>query len=128
MTGKTTKSYAAHSKDAQWGKDPRPYLAYRDLAIKDGTEGKVLARIIRADQPFDGPTGYHSHALDFQMVYLFSGWARLYFEDIGEIRMEAGDAWYQPPGINHEVLDYSDDWQVLEITMPAKFETHDDVR
>ena len=88
----------------------------------------MLAHIIRADQPFDGLTGYHSHALDFQMVYLFSGWARLYFEDIGEIRMEAGDAWYQPPGIRHEVLEYSDDWQVLEITLPADFEIRDEVR
>ena len=67
----------------------------------------------RAEQPCDGPLGYHSHALDFQMVYLIRGWARLYFEDIGEIRVEAGDAWYQPPGIKHEVLEYSDDWKVL---------------
>ena len=42
--------------------------------------------------------------------------------------MEAGDAWYQAPGVRHEVLEYSDDWQVLEITMPAEFETHDEVR
>ena len=63
--------------------------------------------------PATAPLGYHSHALDFQMVYLISGWARLYFEDIGEIRVEAGDAWYQPPGIKHEVLEYSDDWQGL---------------
>ena len=31
-----------------------------------------------------------------------------------------------PPAIKHEVLEYSDDWQVLEITMPAEFETHDE--
>ena len=88
----------ARQADAQWGKDLRPYFAYRDLGIKDATDGRVLAHIIRAEQPCDGPLGYHSHALDFQMVYLISGWARLYFEDIGEIRVEAGDAWYQPPG------------------------------
>ena len=128
MTEKTTTSFAAHAKDAQWGKDLRPYFAYRDLGIKDATEGKVLAHIIRAEQPCDGPLGYHSHALDFQMVYLISGWARLYFEDIGKIRVEAGDAWYQAPGVKHEVLEYSDDWQVLEITMPAEFETHDELR
>ena len=72
--------------------------------------------------------GYHSHDLDFQMAYMIRGWARLYFEDVGEIRVEAGDAWYQPPGIKHEVLEYSDDWEVVEITMPADFDTHDELR
>ena len=55
MTEKTTKSFAAHAKDAQWGKDLRPYFAYRDLGIKDATDGRVLAHIIRAEQPCDGP-------------------------------------------------------------------------
>ena len=50
------------------------------------------------------------------------------FRDIGETRVEAGDAWYQPAGIRHEVLEYSDDWQVQEITLPADFEIRDEVR
>ena len=128
MTEKTIKSFAAHAKDARWAKDLRPYFAYRDLGIKDATEGKVLAQIIRADQPCAGAMGYHSHELEFQMVYLIKGWAHLYFEDIGEVRVEAGDVWYQAPGVRHEVLEYSDDWEVLEITMPAEFTTHEEER
>ena len=128
MTGKTTKAFASHAKDAQWEKGLRPYFAYRDLGVKDATEGKVLAHVIRADQACEGPMGYHSHALDFQMNYLLKGRARLDFEDIGEIRVEAGDAWYQPPGIKHEVLEYSDDFEVIEITMPAEFPTQDESR
>jgi mannose-6-phosphate isomerase-like protein (cupin superfamily) len=129
MSRKKVKSFAAHAKDALWRQEGlRPYFTYRDLGIKDATEGKVLAHIIRARQPCTGPLGYHSHDLDFQMVYLINGWARLYFEDIGEIRVEAGDAWYQPPGIRHEVLEYSDDWEVIEITMPAEFDTHEEQR
>ena len=127
MTGKTTKAFASHAKDAQWEKGLRPYFAYRDLGMVDATEGKVLAHVIRADQTCEGPMGYHSHALDFQMNYLLKGWARLDFEDIGEIRVEAGDA-YQPPGIKHEVLEYSDDFEVIEITMPAEFPTQDESR
>ena len=129
MTEKTTKSFAAHEKDARWARDGlRPYFEYRDVGIKDATEGKVLAHIIRAAQPCEGPMGYHSHVLDFQMVYLIRGWARIYFEDIGEIRVEAGDVWFQAPGVKHEVLEYSDDWEVMEITMPAEFDTHDESR
>lgn len=129
MIGKTTKTFASHAKDAHWNKDGlRPYFAYRDLGIKDATGGKVLAHVIRADQSCEGPMGYHSHALDFQMVYMLRGWARLYFEDIGEIRVEAGDAWYQPPGIKHEVLEYSDDFEVIELTMPSDFATQSESR
>jgi uncharacterized protein YjlB len=137
MTQKTTQTFASHAKDAHWSKEGlRPYFAYRDLGIKDATGGKVLAHVIRADQPptrpecntCEGPMGYHSHALDFQMVYMLKGWARLYFEDIGEIRVEAGDAWYQPPGVKHEVLEYSDDFEVIELTMPADFATQSESR
>ena len=67
--------------------------------------------------------GYHSHKLDFQMVYMLKGSSRMYFEDVGEIEVKAGDAWFQPPGVRHEVLDYSDDFEVLEITIPADFAT-----
>ena len=128
MTDRTTGSFAAHSKDAVWTADLRPYFRYRDLGIKDAPGGKVLAHVIRSEQPCEGPMGLHSPDLEFQMVYLTKGWARLYFEDIGEIRVEAGDAWYQPPRIRHEVLEYSDDWEVIEITMPAEFETHEEKR
>ena len=44
------------------------------------------------------------------------------------MRVEAGDTWYQPPGVKHELLEYSDDWEVIEITMPAEFETQDETR
>ena len=75
MSRKKVKSFAAHAKDARWAQEGlRPYFTYRDLGIKDATEGKVLAHIIRAHQPCTGPLGYHSHDLDFQMVYLINGW------------------------------------------------------
>ncbi|MAE67384.1 MAG: cupin [Phycisphaeraceae bacterium] len=122
-------SFAAREKDAEWRRDGlRPYFVYRDLGIRDATGGKVLAHIIRAAKPCKGPMGYHSHQLEFQMVYMIKGWALIDFEDVGRIRVEAGDVWYQAPSVRHEVLEYSDDWEVMEITMPADFETRDEQR
>ena len=69
--------------------------------------------------------GYHYHDLEFQMNYLIKGSARIYLEDIGEIYVESGDVWYQAPNVKHEVLEYSDDFEVLEITLPADFPTHE---
>ena len=129
METKQIDAFAAHAKDADWVKDGlRPYFRYRDLGITDATQGRVLAQVIKAAEPCKGPMGCHSHVLEFQMAYMLKGWARMYFEGVGEMRVEAGDAWYQPPGVKHELLEYSDDWEVIEITMPAEFETKDEVR
>jgi mannose-6-phosphate isomerase-like protein (cupin superfamily) len=57
------------------------------------------------------------------MVYVLKGWMRTSFEGVGERTLEAGDCMYQEPGIRHRVLDYADDLEVLEITIPAEFET-----
>ncbi len=116
-------TFASRSQDAHWEEGLRPYFVYRDLGVREATAGKVLAHVIRANEPCAGPMGYHSHKLDFQMVYMLKGSSHMYFEDGGEIEVKAGDAWFQPPGVKHEVLDYSDDFEVLEITIPADFAT-----
>ncbi|MFQ5954499.1 MAG: cupin domain-containing protein [Kiloniellales bacterium] len=121
-------TFASRSQDAHWEEGLRPYFVYRDLGVREATAGKVLAHVIRANEPCAGPMGYHSHQLDFQMVYMLKGSSRMYFEDVGEIEVKAGDAWFQPPGVRHEVLDYSDDFEVLEITMPADFATASEQR
>lgn len=113
----------ATAKAADWQVGLRPHFAYRDLGIDAATDGKVLAQVIRARQPCDGPGDEHTHTLDFQMVYVLKGWMRTQFEGVGERTLEAGDCMYQEPGIKHRVLDYSDDLEVLEITIPAEFET-----
>jgi addiction module HigA family antidote len=46
-----------------------------------------------------------------------------FFPAYGERTLEAGDCMDQEPGIRHRVLDYSDDLEVLEITIPAGFGT-----
>ena len=112
-------------KSAKWRTGLRPYFEYRDLGIVEATEGRVLAHIIRATGPCPGPGGYHTHDLKFQMNYVLRGWTSVEFEDEGEILFEAGDSWYQKPNIKHEVLEFSDDFEVIEITMPAEFPTED---
>jgi mannose-6-phosphate isomerase-like protein (cupin superfamily) len=57
------------------------------------------------------------------MVYVLKGWARVWFDGIGEVRFEQGSCMYQEPGIVHKVLEYSDDYTVIEIAMPADFPT-----
>ena len=65
----------------------------------------------------------HYHDVDFQMVYVLKGWFKSEFEGEGVHTFHAGSCWIQPPRIKHTVLGYSDDCEVLEIVLPADFET-----
>jgi quercetin dioxygenase-like cupin family protein len=57
------------------------------------------------------------------MVYVLKGWIKSEFEGQGVQTFKAGACWIQPPRIKHKVLDYSDDCEVLEIILPAEFDT-----
>ncbi len=59
------------------------------------------------------------------MNYVLKGWCKFEFEGHGEQIFEAGDAWVQPPEIAHALLDFSEDFEVLEIVTPANFDTVD---
>ena len=71
--------HIAQAQGADWRVGLRPHFAYRDLGIERATAGKVLAQVIRARQPCDGPGDEHTHALDFQMVYVLKGWMKTEF-------------------------------------------------
>ena len=84
----------------------------------------MVAHIIRAAKPFDGSgTGLYQHDCEFQFVCVLSGWARFQREDQGEVTIRAGSCVNQPPGIRHNLIEYSDDFEVLELVVPADFGT-----
>lgn len=102
----------------------RAYREYRDLGIGKATGGRVHAHVIRTTKPCpEGGSGLHYHDVEFQMVMVLRGTSTVWFEGQGEVTFEPGDCWIQPPRIRHNVLHYSDDYEVLEITLPAEYET-----
>jgi quercetin dioxygenase-like cupin family protein len=115
----------SHHRDEDFDAGLRAYSAYRDLGFAPATGGQVQAHIIRMTKPFDAREVAipHYHDVEFQMVYVIKGWFRSEFEGEGEHTFHAGSAWIQPPKIKHTVLGYSDDCELLEIVLPANFET-----
>ncbi|MBI4274168.1 MAG: cupin domain-containing protein [Rhizobiales bacterium] len=103
----------------------RRYAKYRDLGISKATHGLARAHVIRFVPPFrpEEVSIRHYHDVDFQMVYVLKGWIKTELEGQGAITMRAGSSWIQPPRIKHSVLGYSDDCEVLEVILPADFET-----
>ncbi len=70
-----------------------------------------------------GGSGWHTHDLEVQLVYVLKGWVELDYQGVGEVRLEAGACVHQPPGIRHVEIAHSDDMEILEITLPADFTT-----
>lgn len=103
----------------------RPNLAMRDLGIGAATNGAVGIHIVRAIKPFDkaDDIGEHHHIAEFQYFFVLKGWQRMNIADVGEVTVHAGEGWLQSGEVEHEVLDYADDLEVLCINMPQKFET-----
>ena len=114
----------SHLLEAAFMDGLRSYARYRDLGIAEATGGRVQAHVIRMIPPVtDEVRKAHYHDVEFQMVYVLKGSMTTDFEGQGPVTMHAGSCWIQPPQIKHTVLDYSDDCEVLEIIVPADFQT-----
>jgi uncharacterized cupin superfamily protein len=103
----------------------RTYAQYRDLGISQASHGLAQAHVIRLIGPCNPAevSKLHYHDVEFQMVYVLKGWVKTYMEGQGETLMKEGSAWTQPPRIKHLIMDYSDDVELLEVILPAEFET-----
>ena len=101
----------------------RPFFQYRDLGLKAATDGRVVAHVIRAKPGVPAVSERHYHAVEFRMVYVLKGWIRFDYEGVGEVTLKAGSCVHQAPGIRHTELGHSDDLELIEIVMPADFET-----
>jgi quercetin dioxygenase-like cupin family protein len=115
----------SHHREQDFLQGLRTYAKYRDLGIAPATGGMVQAHVIRMLPPFrpEEVSTPHYHDVEFQMIYVLKGWMRTEFEGEGAHTFHAGSCWIQPPKIKHTVLGYSDDCELLEIILPAEFET-----
>ena len=122
---KPQKFVVTHVKGAEFKPGLRSYAHYRDLAVDKATGGAVQAHVIRLIGPCDPKVVSlpHYHGVQFQMVYMLKGWMVGDYEGQGTIRMEEGSCWIQPNGIRHTVLDYSHNCEMVEIILPANFDT-----
>ena len=122
----TTKGFVvSHARDAQFERGLRSFFEYRDLGIRQATEGRAVAHVIRAAGAADFASQPHLHKASFQLVYVLKGWIEFEYEGHGAVRLEAGSCVHQPPEIRHRELGHSDDVEILEIVFPAEFATEE---
>ena len=113
------------AENANWTPGLREIFNYRDLGLKEGTNGDYIAHIIKANgkEMKDEVKEWHIHECEFQFVLVLNGWAKFEYEGEGVKTIRKGDAINQRPKIAHREIDCSKDFEVLEIVAPANFKT-----
>ena len=122
----STKGFTISHADsgAFEGAGLRPFFEYRQLGVTEATDGKFGAHVICAVPGMESPGTWHTHDLDFQMVYVTKGWVVFEYDGEGEHTLRAGSCVLQPSGIRHREVRHSVDMELIEIVSPASFETH----
>ena len=101
----------------------REFFKYRDLLVASATDGLMRAQIMAASAGMTRPTGWHYHECQAQFVYGLKGWVDLEFEDGRTIRLKAGESLLIPGGLRHNEISTSDDFELLEVCVPADMGT-----
>jgi quercetin dioxygenase-like cupin family protein len=100
----------------------RDFLKYRDLGVTKASGGRMRAQVTVATGTMKS-TGWHYHLCDSQLVYALKGWVDLQFEDGRTIRVKAGESLYIPGGLKHNETGMSEDFEILEVSVPAEMGT-----
>jgi mannose-6-phosphate isomerase-like protein (cupin superfamily) len=124
--GKETWKFSHNeAANAVFTEGMRKIFEYRDLGVKDATNGDYVAHIVKANgrKSEDEVQHWHVHDCDFQMVYVLKGWAKFEYAGEGVRTIRQGDCINQRPLIPHREIECSPDMELLEIVSPANFET-----
>jgi hypothetical protein len=126
MTNPTPKIAYSKLSDSKWEKKGlRGFLEYRDLGVAAASNGRFAAtvgRALHAHRPGQ-EAPLHYHTIGFHFTYVLKGWMRTYYEGLGEVVLRAGDMVTYEGEIVQAHTEYSEDYEVLQVTMPADFPT-----
>jgi len=101
----------------------REWMKYRELGVAKASEGRIRAQVTSASQSLSKPTGWHIHLCEGQFVYMLNGWIDLEFTGGRIERVGAGDSVYIPGNTPHNEIATSDNFELVEISVPADMGT-----
>ena len=114
------KFHISLAKDSEFTDDQfRDWLVSRDLGLDEATNGAYGGQITRAREVGHSAWTTFRHEMTFQIVYVLKGWVKFWYEGEGEFTFREGDFVYHPPTATHDLRDYSEDVELLEIYAPA---------
>lgn len=113
---------AARGKDLPVLKGRRHWMDYLDYGVTEATSGQMRAQRIIVTGKTQG-TDWHYHVCEMQFFYVIKGYIVFHLEDGSTLRLEAGDTGFIPGGYKHAEIDISEDFDTLEVSVPADLGT-----
>jgi len=105
------------------GAGPRKFFRYRDLGTRGLTDERIHLHVVRATEPGPG-TGWHYHTMaQWFMIVGGDSWIRV--EDRPAQHLDYLDTMCigSGPEMRHNVAPFSGDYAVLEMCVPAVYDT-----
>ena len=115
-------------KDAVWEQWRLDGFEARETGIGEATGGVASVQVARVTDGADGRSSASgeqvtSHTGDILFTFVMEGEVTLNGENQVSHRLEAGDAYVIPPHTKTSLTDRSDDLELLEVALPARFDT-----
>src|SRR6185369_11340285 len=108
-------------KHAVWAPWRLPGFAARDTGIGKATAGVASVHVAcPVGRNHDQVT---THTADILFAFVLAGSTTLYGEGQGAHALSEGDAYVIPPLLKTALTDCSEDLEILEVSLPAEFET-----
>jgi quercetin dioxygenase-like cupin family protein len=112
------------AEGADWVPFRLPGYECRDTTIAANTKGVAGVQVVRPQAHDDrGAPVWASHDTDILFGFVMQGSVRLEGEGRDPSALTVGDAYVIPPGINTCLSGVSDDFELLEVTLPGTFKT-----
>lgn len=108
------------AKGATWEAFRIPGLIARDTTINKNTKGTASVQVVRRGQ---GAIPWTSHDTDILFGFTMAGEAILHSADQNPHQLKPGDAFVVPPGLKTRFDTVSDDFEMLEVSLPGIFQT-----
>jgi quercetin dioxygenase-like cupin family protein len=99
----------------------RSFFSYRDVGVSDATGRRIMLEVLKAVEPADR-TGWHTHSMG-QIALILTGKAMIQVEEYDPVVLEAGATAYIGCRMRHDVYDVDPDYSLLEVYMPADWDT-----
>jgi quercetin dioxygenase-like cupin family protein len=106
------------------GAGPRKFFRYRDLGARAVTDDRFHIHIVRATGQPGAGTGWHYHTMA-QWFMILGGDSDIRVEDGPRTHLSTGDTMCigAGPQMRHNVAPFSGDYAVLEMCVPAEYDT-----
>lgn len=108
--------------EANWDQWRIEGFEYRDTGINKATKGMASVQVARPLNS-DAKQQLISHDSDILFTFLMQGEMELNADGHEPHFLHKGDAYVVPPHLKHQIANFSDDLELLEVSLPGNYKT-----